>query len=226
MPRKMYRVASVTTRLGTRPAATMIPFAMPHSTPTPSPARNASGMGKPGAAEQARRQVRGQAQHRPHGQVVVAADDDHRLAQREQREDSGVDQDELDVVMLRNRGWMDAVTVTNSARTTMMPDSLIRKTRSVSLRAPVRRAPAARCSLCETSGRAQRSARLAALSPAPAAGLAGGGGQDLLLGGLRVRELGHQPPFPHDQDPVADPQHLGQLGGDHQHAHAVAAPAA
>ena len=48
MPRKMYRVASVTTRLGTRPAATMMPFIIPHPRPMPSPARKASGMGKPG----------------------------------------------------------------------------------------------------------------------------------------------------------------------------------
>ena len=48
MPRKMYRVASVTTRLGTRPAATMMPFSIPHPRPMPSPARKASGMGKPG----------------------------------------------------------------------------------------------------------------------------------------------------------------------------------
>ena len=41
------------------------------------------------------------------------------------------------LVMLRNRGWIDAVTATNTTRTTTMPDSLIRKTRSVSLRAPV-----------------------------------------------------------------------------------------
>src|SRR5262249_31301535 len=127
-------------------------------------------------------------------------------------------------VMLRNRGWIDAVTATNNTRTTMMPDSLIRKARSVSLRAPV---PAA-------GGRAWGGVRSAspALCPpvplglpwrrTPRRGLAGGGGEDLLLRGLGVRQLGHQPPFPHDQDPVADPQHLGQLRGDHQHAHTVA----
>ncbi len=98
MPRKMYRVASVTTRLGTRPTATMMPLSRPHPRPMPSPARKAAGIGEAGvAAEQARGQVRGQAQHRANGQVVVSADDDHRLAQCEQREHGGVDQDELDV---------------------------------------------------------------------------------------------------------------------------------
>src|SRR5581483_7789912 len=48
-------------------------------------------------AEQAGGQVRGQAEHRPDGQVHVAADHDHRLAEREQRENRGVEQDELDV---------------------------------------------------------------------------------------------------------------------------------
>jgi len=36
---------------------------------------------------------------------------------------------------LRNLGWMAVVTATNTTRTTMMPDSLIRNARSVSLRA-------------------------------------------------------------------------------------------
>ena len=31
-----------------------------------------------------------------------------------------------------------------------------------------------------------------------------------------------EPSLPHDQDPVAHAEHLGQLGGDHQHGHAVA----
>ena len=53
-------------------------------------------------------------------------------------------------VMLRNRGWIDAVTATNSTRTTMMPDSLIRNARSVSLRAPVPAGAGGR-SLWETS---------------------------------------------------------------------------
>jgi hypothetical protein len=48
IPRKIYRVASVTTRLGTRPAATMTPLARPHPRPMPSPARKASGIPKPG----------------------------------------------------------------------------------------------------------------------------------------------------------------------------------
>ena len=105
----------------------------------------------------------------------------------------------------------------------MMPDSLIRKARSVSLRAPVP-AGAGGVAFCETSAVLIAPPPLTRPRPRPRPrpGLAGGGGEDLLLRGLRVRELGHQPSLPHDQDPVADPQHLRQLRGDHQHAHPVA----
>jgi hypothetical protein len=42
---------------------------------------------------------------------------------------------------LANRGWMLTVTATNTIRTTMMPDSLTRKTRSVRRRELLRGAP-------------------------------------------------------------------------------------
>ena len=46
-PRKMYSVARVTTRLGTRPADTMIPLSRPQARPMPRPARNTATMGMP-----------------------------------------------------------------------------------------------------------------------------------------------------------------------------------
>ena len=48
-------------------------------------------------AEEIGGQERRQAQHRADRQVDVAREDDHRLAEREQREDRRVDEDELDV---------------------------------------------------------------------------------------------------------------------------------
>ncbi len=113
MPRMMYSVASVTTRLGTRPAATMIPLATPQARPMPRPARKTTGIGMPGwSGEQAGRQVGGQADHRAHRQVHVPADHHHRLAEREQREGGRVDQHELDVrrveeAVLHERGDRD-----------------------------------------------------------------------------------------------------------------------
>src|ERR1700746_3054004 len=105
----------------------MVPYWAAQSTPATQPGQEGQRDGEARvAAGQARGQVRGQAQDRAHGQVVVAADDDHRLAQREQREHAGVDQDELDVGDVEEPGWIDTVTATNSTRTTMMPDSLIR----------------------------------------------------------------------------------------------------
>ena len=50
MPRMMYRVASVTTRLGTFPSDTMSPLATPQARPMPSPARNTTGIGMPWCA--------------------------------------------------------------------------------------------------------------------------------------------------------------------------------
>ncbi len=48
MPRMMYSVASVTTRLGTRPTATMRPLAIPQASPMPRPMRKTRGIGMPG----------------------------------------------------------------------------------------------------------------------------------------------------------------------------------
>jgi hypothetical protein len=46
-PRTMYRVASVTTRLGTRPIATMSPLATPTASPMPRPTRKTTTIGMP-----------------------------------------------------------------------------------------------------------------------------------------------------------------------------------
>src|SRR6185437_6869074 len=54
--------------------------------------------------EEARRQVRRQADDRAHRQVHVPADDDHRLAEREQCEGGRVDQHELDVRGVQEAG--------------------------------------------------------------------------------------------------------------------------
>ena len=43
----MYSMARVTTRLGTRPTAVMIPVTSPHASPTPRPTRNTTGIGIP-----------------------------------------------------------------------------------------------------------------------------------------------------------------------------------
>ena len=48
MPRMMYSVASVTTRLGTRPSATISPLAIPQASPMPRPTRKTTGIGMPG----------------------------------------------------------------------------------------------------------------------------------------------------------------------------------
>jgi len=48
MPRMMYSVARVTTRLGTRPIATISPFAIPQASPMPRPMRKTTGIGMPG----------------------------------------------------------------------------------------------------------------------------------------------------------------------------------
>ena len=48
IPLMMYRLASVTTRLGTRPAATSRPFTIPQPRPIPRPTRNTTGSGMPG----------------------------------------------------------------------------------------------------------------------------------------------------------------------------------
>ena len=48
MPRMMYSVASVTTRLGTRPMATISPLPRPQARPIPRPIRKTSGTGIPG----------------------------------------------------------------------------------------------------------------------------------------------------------------------------------
>jgi hypothetical protein len=76
----MYSVASVTTRLGTQAGQE----------------HDRDGDARV-LAEQARGQVGRQPEDRPHRQVDVPADHHHRLAQRQQREDRGVDQHELDV---------------------------------------------------------------------------------------------------------------------------------
>ena len=55
-------------------------------------------------SEQARRQVRGQSDHRAHRQVHVPADHHHRLTQREQRERGRIDQYELDVQGIKETG--------------------------------------------------------------------------------------------------------------------------
>src|SRR5215831_15405481 len=116
---------------------------------------------------------------------------------------------------LTKRGWMIPVIRTNSARTPMMPVSRIRKTRSVSRR-ELRSAGAsggsrggARVVLTGSASRCPRSWGLVLE-------LAGRRRHDLLLRGIRVGVLRDQPALAHDQDPVADAQHLGQLGGDHQ----------
>src|ERR1700733_1405785 len=124
---------------------------------------------------------------------------------------------------MRNDGWMLVVTATNTSSTAMMPNSRTRNTRSVSLREPP---PAG------GPAGSRRSVTVVVMRPASRARswswrlrpqsrrlllqLAGGGGHDLLFRGLRVPELRGQPPLAHDQDPVADVQHLGQFRRDHQ----------
>src|ERR1700735_2465560 len=91
MPRMMYSVARVTTRLGTRPTATIRPLAIPQASPMPRPMRKTRGVGMPGRVPDNRaRQVGRQAEYRADRQVHVPADHDHGLAQREQRVDRGV----------------------------------------------------------------------------------------------------------------------------------------
>src|SRR5215472_1836480 len=116
---------------------------------------------------------------------------------------------------LTKRGWMIAVTRTNSARTAMMPVSLTRKTRSVSRR-ELRSAGA--------SGGSRGGASVVLTVPASPGlllELAGRRRHDLLLRRVRMGVLRDQPALAHDQDPVADPQHLGQFRGDHQDRDAV-----
>src|SRR5712692_2455144 len=48
-------------------------------------------------AEEIRREEGREAEHRSHGQIDVARQDDERLSERKQREDRRVDEDELDV---------------------------------------------------------------------------------------------------------------------------------
>src|SRR3954452_5360286 len=51
---------------------------------------------------------------------------------------------------------------------------------------------------------------------------AGRGAHDGLLVGLGPRELAGDPALVHDQHAVGHPEHLGQLGGDHQHGEPLA----
>src|SRR5215470_18395981 len=113
----------------------------------------------------------------------------------------------------RNDGWMLVVIATNTTSTAMMPNSLIRNTRSVSRRELTRAGgpdgSRRSVTVALTSwppSRALRWLREAYRFLSPTGrfssclclGLAGGRGHDLLLGGLVVAVFGGQPPLAHD----------------------------
>ena len=161
IPRMMYSVASVTTRLGTRPAATMNPLTTPHARPMPSPARKTTGMGMPGCGPN---RFEDAYADRP------STDPTDRstfllittiVSPRASRAITVVSTStNWMFVALRNRGWTAAVIATKTARTTTMPDSLIRKTRSARAALPVR--------LPGSSGRCWRRGLRTALTSPPA----------------------------------------------------------
>src|SRR3984885_16139450 len=110
---------------------------------------------------------------------------------------------------LTKRVWTTAVIRTKSARTAMMPDSLTRKTRSVSRRDPrSARAPdgsrgGARVVLTGPPGSLLRPLRVRR-SLGLLLQLAGRRRHDGFLRCIRAGVLSDQPSLAHDQDPVAD----------------------
>ena len=156
-------------------------------------------------AEHRPRRVGGQAEHGADRQVDVPRDDDHRLAEREQGQDRPVAEDDVDLLAAEeprlHRGRDDdqqdergddpvGAQAEDEVGQPHRPHAAMPGS---ALRAVDGRHQAASC--CELTGR---------------------GGHDRLLGCLVVGELGDEPALAHDEDPVGDAQHLGQLGRDHQ----------
>ena len=78
------------------------PFRTPHAMPMPMPTRNAITIAvvlehPVQVAEHRSRRVGRQAEHGADRQVDVPGDDDHRLAEREEREDRPVAEDDVDL---------------------------------------------------------------------------------------------------------------------------------
>ena len=116
----------------------------------------------------------------------------------------------------RKRGSMIAVTITSRASTPMIPNVRARSTKSTSASRARRRAPSGRLRVVAvTRWLRVHAACSGAACPTPAAMIVSSVASS-------ASELGGEPALAHDQDPVGDGQHLGQLGGDHEHGDAVA----
>ena len=171
------------------------------------------------------RHVGRQAHHRADGEVDVAREHDERLADRHQRVQRRVAEDEADV------GPAEEVRL-DERRDERRTAPGSRRSRRCGRAGRSRRGSAGwpafpRGRPRRVGGGVARAAVLMRVRPLRPAGvrtvaLARAGRDDRLLGGLLARERGHEAALAHDEHAVGEGEDLGQLGGDDQDGHAVA----
>ena len=203
----MYSVPRVTTSAGHLADVTSTPLSSPQAAPSAMPSDEApAAIGRPGwLGEQVAGEVGAEAEDRADRQVDVAGDDDERLADGEQREDRGVEREVAQRARPRQEARLEDRRDGDQQRRgrATMPSSRTRKHATRSGGGPARPRRRAR----------RRGAAHAALSrQRPVAARI-----TRLLVGLGAGELGGEPALVHDQHAVGHAEHLGQLGGDHQH---------
>ena len=220
-PRMMYSMASVTTRLGTRPIAVMIPVTIPQARPIAETHQEHDRDRDPVVRlEHVRRHVRRQADHRADRQVDVAGEDDERLADRHERVERGrALRMKRMFAALQEAAAGSRVVIEHEQR--QHPDDPERPRAQDEVDEPPRARRRDRRVGAARRGRAH-DARLPSGVPF--------GGAPARCRRRRSRSsdasscvsVGDQPSLAHHEDAVRDREHLGQLGGDHQHGDAVA----
>ena len=153
--------------------------------------------------EEVGRNVSREAQHRADREVHLPAHHHHRLAERQQGEDRGIQQDELDVLLSQEPGLKACG---HGNEDDQDGDDPVLPEPEDQVDQPLRAFGWLR------QGSVQVRDQVAGGRSLPC-----GRRHDVFLGDLTVGELGDEPSLPHDKGPVTHPQDLRELRRDHQH---------